>query len=84
MIGTWLDDAYSEEEIRYALEDTIAKGKRTFKAVDKTLRTGRAREDIASEGYTGINENWDKNIDRTIEIAKARWIDDGDDDDGQN
>lgn len=80
-IKTWLDDAYSDEEIRYALEDTLAHGKRTMKAVDKTLRSGRARNDISKEGYTTVSENWNQDIERTIEIAKARWV--TDDDDGE-
>ena len=54
-----------------------------MKSVDKTLRSGRAREDIAREGYTGVSETWNADIERTIEIAKARWISDDDDDDGK-
>ena len=81
LIGNWLDAGYGEEEIRHALEDALASRKRSLKAVDRILRAGRAREDIAKEGYTGISPEWSQDIEHTIEIAKTRWIDeDGDDD----
>ncbi len=83
LIGTWLDAGYSEEEIRHSLEDSLASRKRSLKSVDKILRAGRAREDIAKEGYTGISPEWSQDIEHTIEIAKTRWIDEDGDDDGE-
>ena len=77
-ISSWLDDAYSEEEIRSALEDAIAKNRKSFKSIDKLLRVGRARSDIDKEGYSGISEHWSQDIERTIEIAKTKWVDDED------
>lgn len=78
MIDTWLNDAYSEEAIKDALENAIAKGKKTIKSVDKELRTRRVADDIAKEGYTGVSDYWDKDIERTIELAKQKWKDDED------
>ena len=82
MIGTWLDAGYGEEDIRHALEEALNSRKRSLKAVDKVLRTARAREDIAKEGYTGISPEWSEDIERTIEIAKTRWIDEDEEDEG--
>ena len=78
-LSAWLDDGFYEEEIRSALEESIATGKRSFKAIDRNLRTYRRRGDIDREGYSGINDNWDKSIEETIEIAKTKWLDDDDD-----
>ena len=78
-IVSWLDEAYTEEDIRNALEDALAERKRSFKSIEKQLRISRSKSDIAAEGYTGINETWDKDIARTIEIARTKWIDDEED-----
>ena len=76
MIDTWLDDAYSEDAIKDALENALAKGKKTIKSIDKELRMRRGSEDIAKEGYTGVSDYWDKDIERTIELAKQKWKED--------
>ena len=78
LIGTWLDAGYTEEDIHNALEDALLQRKRSLKSIDKILRSGRIRSDIAREGYSGVNEQWDQDIERTIEIAKTKWIDDED------
>ena len=83
LIGTWLDAGYGEEEIRHALEEGLSSRKKSLKSIDRILRAGRAREDIAKEGYTGISPEWSQDIEKTIEIAKTRWIDEDDDDDGE-
>lgn len=75
-ISNWLDDGYGESNIKDALEDALANGKKTIKSIDKVLRSNRARSDIAKEGYTGINDNWDKDIEETIRIAKTKWLTD--------
>jgi len=75
-ISKWLDDAYTSEMIKNALEDCIAAGKKNIKTIDKALRSNRVREDIKKEGYSGVNEDWNKSIEETIAIAKTKWIDD--------
>ena len=75
-IGNWLDAGYTEDDIRNALEDALLQRKRSLKSVDKILRSGRFRSDIAKEGYSGVTSTWDEDIERTIEIAKAKWVDD--------
>lgn len=77
-IDSWLDDAYSENQIKDALENALASGKRTIKSVDKELRTARKRDDIEKEGYSGVSDTWDKDIQRTIELAKQKWKEDED------
>ena len=76
MINNWLDDSYTEDDIRNALEDAIAKNKKSFKSIDKLLRMGRVKSDFDKEGYSGVSEHWNQDIERTIEIAKTKWIDD--------
>lgn len=77
-IGSWIDDGYSEDDIKGALELSISSGKKNFKSVDKQLRTMRYRDDVDAEGYSGISGEWGKNIEETIEIAKTKWVDDDD------
>ena len=76
LIGNWLDAGYTEKEIHDALEEGLLQRKRSLKSIDKILRSGRIRSDIAKEGFSGATDQWDKDIERTIEIAKAKWIDD--------
>lgn len=79
-IANWLDDAYGVKTIKDALEDALAAGKKTIKSIDKILRSNRAREDISKEGYTGVSSRWSADIERTIEIAKTKWVKDDDED----
>ena len=81
MLSTWLDDGYSEEEIKSALEEAIATGKRSFKNIDRLLRTYRRRGDIDREGYSAVDDNWDKDLQETIAIANTKWLTDDDEDD---
>ena len=74
-INAWIDDGYDEDAIKSALETAIADGKKTIKSVDKRLRAGRRRDDFEKEGYSAVNENYSKDIERTLEIAKVRWVD---------
>lgn len=76
LISSWLDDGYEEEDIQGALEEALFNNRRSMKSVDKMLRTGRRRSDIEKEGYSGVNDTWDKDIEKTIEIAKTKWIED--------
>ena len=79
LIGDWVDAGWSDELIISALREALTKGRKTLKSVDKILLQWQARDDIEkSGGYTGISETWNKDIDKTIEIAKAKWIEDDD------
>ena len=83
MLSTWLDDGYSEEEIKTALEEAIAAGRRQFKSVDRALRTYRRRGDIDKEGYSPVDERWDKDLQETIAIANTKWLTDDDEEDDE-
>ncbi|MCQ2741827.1 MAG: DnaD domain protein [Bacilli bacterium] len=77
LISTWLDDGYTTTQIKDALEDCLAANKKSLKSVDKVLRSNRAREDVRKAGVTGVtDEDWNKNIEETIALAKIRWVDD--------
>ena len=79
-INQWLDDGYRVEQIRHALDDALAEGRKTIKSVGKRLRLARAGEDIDREGYTLVGDNWDQDIAKTMEIVKTKWVDDGKED----
>lgn len=79
-INQWLDDGYRVEQIRHALDDALAEGRKTMKSIGKRLRLARAGEDIDREGYTLVGDNWDQDIAKTMEIVKTKWVDDGKED----
>ena len=77
-IQEWVSYGYSDELIISALKEALSKGKRSLKSVDKILLQWQARDDLESEGHTTINDDWNKNLEETIRIAKTPWIDDDD------
>lgn len=80
-IREWVSYGYSDETIINALKEAISKGKKSLRSVDKILVSWSEREDIEKEGHTSLNQNWDKNLEETIKIAKTPWLDQLDDDD---
>jgi DNA replication protein len=76
MISDWLEASFSVEQIKDALKDCLALGKKTIKAVDKRLREKRADADISKEGVSAVSSSWDKDIAETMKIAKKMWGDD--------
>ena len=79
LVSEWVDNGLSDETIIAALREALAKGRKTLKSVDRILLQWQAKDDIEKTGgYTTISERWNKDIDKTIEIAKAKWIDDED------
>ena len=72
-ISDWVDAHYQEQEIKDALEDALRHGKKNVRSVDKILRAKRAQSDIDKEGYTGVSEKWDKDIEKTLDMAKSIW-----------
>ena len=79
-IREWVSYGYSDETIINALKEALSKGKKSLRSVDKILVSWAERDDIEKEGHTPINENWDKNLQETIRIAKTPWLDQYDDD----
>ena len=78
-LGSFLDDGYPEDDITACIEAAIADGKKNMKAVDRALRTLRRRSDFEKEGYSGVSRSWDKDIERTIELSRTKWLDEDDD-----
>ena len=79
-IREWVALGYSDETIVNALKEAISQGKKTLKSVDKILLSWAKRDDIETEGKTPIDDEWSKNLEETIRIAKTPWLDDDDED----
>lgn len=79
-IREWISYGYSDETIINALKETLSKGKKSLRSVDKTLLAWSEREDRENEGHSPMNETWDKNLEETIRIAKTPWLDQYEDD----
>ena len=76
LISDWLAHGFSSDQIIDAMRECLSKGKKTFKSIDKLLLQWQARDDIEKAGVSGVSDKWDKNIEETLKIAKAKWIDD--------
>ncbi len=79
-IREWVSLGYTDETIINALKEALSQGKRSLRSVDKILLSWAKREDLESEGKTPINDDWSKNLEETIRIAKTPWLDDDDED----
>ena len=78
-IREWVSYGYSDEMIINALKEALSKGKKSLRSVDKILLTWSTRDDIEKEGQSAISEDWDRNLEETIRIAKTPWLDTDDD-----
>ena len=68
-----------DEDVSNAIKDLKASGKKvSIRAVDKILLAKAKANEINQEGVTALNENWNKNLEETIKIAKTKWLDDDD------
>ena len=76
LINDWIDHGYRADQIIDAMRECLSKGKKTFKSIDKLLLQWQTRDDIQKVGVSGASDKWDKNIEETLKIAKAKWIDD--------
>ncbi|MBP5574881.1 MAG: DnaD domain protein [Bacilli bacterium] len=79
-IREWVDMGYSDEMIVNALKEALSQGKKSLRSVDKVLLSWAKREDLETEGKTPIDDDWTKNLEETIRIAKTPWLDDDDED----
>ena len=79
-IREWVSMGYTDEVIIDALKEAINQGKKSIKSVDKILLTWAKREDLETEGKTSIDDDWTKNLEETIRIAKTPWLDEDDED----
>lgn len=75
-ISSWIAHGFTAEQIIDAMRECLSKGKKTFKSIDELLYKWQARDDIEKTGVSATSDKWDKNIEETLKIAKAKWIDD--------
>lgn len=80
-IREWVSLGYSDDMIINALKEALSQGKKSLRSVDKILLSWAKREELEVEGKTAIDDEWTKNLEETIRIAKTPWLDDDDDDD---
>ena len=73
-IHEWISYGYTDKTIIDALKEALGKGKKSLRSVDKILLAWSQRDDLQSEGHTPLSEEWDKNLEETIRIAKIPWI----------
>ena len=76
LINDWIDHGYTPDQIIDAMRECLSKGKKTFKSIDKLLLQWQTRDDIEKTGVSAVSDKWDKHIEETLKIAKAKWIDD--------
>ena len=76
----WVSLGYTDEVIIDALKEAVNQGKRSLKSVDKILLSWAKRAEIEAEGKTSIDDEWTKNLEETIRIAKTPWLDEDDED----
>ena len=79
-IREWVSMGYTDEVIIDAVKEAINQGKKSIKSVDRILLTWAKRDDLEAEGKTSIDDDWTKNLEETIRIAKTPWLDEDDED----
>jgi len=74
LINDWIEQKFTPNEIIDALKECLLKGKKTLRSVDKVLLTWKVQKDIEKNGATAVNDDYDRDIEKAMEIAKAKWI----------
>ncbi len=77
-IREWISLGYEEDMIIDALHEALDANKKSIRSIDKILLKKTARKDIQKEGYSAISEGWNKDIEKTIQIASEKWVNDDD------
>lgn len=80
-IKEWVAFGYSEDTIINALKEALSSNKKSLRSVDKILLNWAAREDIEKEGQSPLSQDWSKNMEETIRIAKTPWLNNDDEKD---
>ncbi|HHU27935.1 TPA: DnaD domain protein [bacterium] len=75
VMRSWMENGYSINLIKEALQETIAKNIRNIKYVDKVILSYIREKEIKQEGFSTNSEKWRHNIEETIEIANINWLD---------
>ena len=77
-IREWVGFGYTDEVIINALHEAMANNKKSIRSIDKILLKWATRDDVSKEGYSAVNEQWNKDIEKTIAIAQTKWVDEDD------
>ena len=77
-IREWISLGYEEDVIIDALHEALDANRKSIRSIDKILLKKTARKDIQKEGYSAISEGWNKDIEKTIQIASEKWVNDDD------
>ncbi len=77
-IREWVSYGYTDEVIINALHEAFKNNKKSIRSIDKILLKWATREDVSKEGYSALNEQWNKDIEKTIAIAQTKWVDEDD------
>ncbi len=73
-ITAWVEYGYSEETIINALKDALSRNKKSLREVDRVLLNWEKKEDRVNEGVSTTSKDWDKNFEKTVDIAKTPWV----------
>ena len=79
-IREWISYGYEDKMIVDALKEALNNDKKSLRSVDNILLTWSTRDDRENEGHSPISEDWDKDLQETIRIAKTPWINKDDED----
>ena len=74
-VSDWVDANYSDKEIHSAVRDGLNQNKVNVRYVGQRLRAIRRVDDIAEEGYSAVDENWNTPIGESLEQSQKKWED---------
>jgi hypothetical protein len=58
------------------LSEALSLQKKSLRAVDKILLKYTLKADVEKEGVSAVSTQWEQNIQKTLEIAQTKWVDD--------
>lgn len=74
IIRDWSEQGYTLDKIKYALAEAIRAKVKSIRYVDKILLNIKQQEERVKEGNTTISNKWRKDIEETMELARATWV----------
>lgn len=74
IIRDWSEQGYTLDKIKYALAEAIRAKVKSIRYVDKVLLNIKQQEERVKEGNTTISNKWRKDIEETMELARATWV----------
>lgn len=74
IIRDWIEQGYALDKIKYALQEAIRAKVKSIRYVDKVLLNLKQQEERVKEGNTTLSNKWRKDIEETMELAKATWV----------